>query len=452
MPFNREERTEKLKEILDADETIGLKPVMGTEMKVYEIPLDYLIFNKENGRIRTQVKTWESLNKRELNQEEYEEDFNLIAKFIWESKEGANKKTTKNLKERNQEVAGEVTADGVVVGGNRRLRCLMEANIPSMKCVILPEKAGENVAKLLTLEKTLQNTVEGIVDYGANEKYLECLDMVRAFGGEKKNDGKWLISDECFKKINESNPDRYKSKHKIHGDLKILEMMENYLEETGNPGCYALLNDKEDYFIDLASSYEIYLNNTEGYTEDGWNPTRSDVSTWVRMCHAVIKAGFQGGKNETKQYRKLLKKGTKGDQGRNSFFGHREAFHQLKEDFEKEIFPIFDKIKTLDEVSNMGDVDPIEQCITEEENFKKEVDGKLVGFFNIADRKLQERTDEGFVERQLLNVWSSLKSISFDENLESWPPKTDNFEELKDLANKIRQKSAEVYKELKKIK
>ena len=230
------------------------------------------------------------------------------------------------------------------------------------------------------------------------------------------------------------------------------ENMEDYLDETGNPGCYSLLQDKEDYFIDLAGSYEIYINNTEGYTEDGWNPSRSDVSSWVRMCHAVIKAGFQGGTNETKQYRKLLKKGKKGGQGKDSFFGHKEAFHQLKEDFENEIFPIFDNLNTLEEISNMGDVDPIEQCRTEEKNFKNAVDGKLVGFFNIADRKLQERVDEGFVERQLLQAWSSLRGISFDEDTESWPPKTDNFEELKELANKIRQKSDKVYRELKKIK
>ena len=78
MPHNREERTEKLKEIKDSGEAIGTKPVLGTEMEVYEIPVEYLIFNKENGRIGSKVKTWENINRRNLDQENYQDDFDMI--------------------------------------------------------------------------------------------------------------------------------------------------------------------------------------------------------------------------------------------------------------------------------------------------------------------------------------------------------------------------------------
>ena len=49
---------------------------MGEEKKVFSVPTEYLIFNKENGRISTRVKEWENSNKRALNQDGFEEDFN----------------------------------------------------------------------------------------------------------------------------------------------------------------------------------------------------------------------------------------------------------------------------------------------------------------------------------------------------------------------------------------
>ena len=112
MPHNREERTEKLKEIKDS-RGYRNKTCSGTEMEVYEIPVEYLIFNKENGRIGSKVKTWENINRRNLDQENYQDDFDTIAKFIWDSIQ-LKIKTTANIKEK-QEVAGEVTSDGVVV-------------------------------------------------------------------------------------------------------------------------------------------------------------------------------------------------------------------------------------------------------------------------------------------------------------------------------------------------
>ena len=76
MAYNRKERTEIIKDIYSTHDSIGFKPVMGEEKKVFSVPIEYLIFNKENGRISTRVKEWENLNKRALNQDGFEEDFN----------------------------------------------------------------------------------------------------------------------------------------------------------------------------------------------------------------------------------------------------------------------------------------------------------------------------------------------------------------------------------------
>ena len=51
----------------------------------------------------------------------------------------------------------------------------------------------------------------------------------------------------------------------------------------------------------------------------------------------------------------------------------------------------------------------------------------------------------------ILQVWNSIKGIVFI-NTESWPPNPENLQDLIDVSNDLRQKSEQIYKEIKKIK
>ena len=78
--------------------TTGIPLVYHGERKqfnVYRIPLNILTYNPYNGRIGSVVKSFErqhhTLNPNDSN------DIKIIEKFLWESKEQANKKTMESL-------------------------------------------------------------------------------------------------------------------------------------------------------------------------------------------------------------------------------------------------------------------------------------------------------------------------------------------------------------------
>ena len=62
---------------------------------VWRIPLDYLIYNKYNGRIGSDVLSYETQNG-ELNAES-DSDREIIEKFLYESKVDRNKTTMDSL-------------------------------------------------------------------------------------------------------------------------------------------------------------------------------------------------------------------------------------------------------------------------------------------------------------------------------------------------------------------
>ena len=118
-------REEKLKE-LTKNEPYASKEMTyknRTEKRaVYEISVDYLVFNQYNGRIGTCVKTHEKqYGPIDSSTKQGEK---IIVDFLWESKKKRNKETEKDIKDKGQLEYGIVTRDGVVIDGNRRCMIL----------------------------------------------------------------------------------------------------------------------------------------------------------------------------------------------------------------------------------------------------------------------------------------------------------------------------------------
>ena len=89
---------------------------------VWRIPLDYLIYNKYNGRIGSDVLSYERQNG-DLNAE-LDTDRAIIEKFLYESKVDRNRTTMDSLLKNGQQRYGIVTSDGIIVDGNRRAMLL----------------------------------------------------------------------------------------------------------------------------------------------------------------------------------------------------------------------------------------------------------------------------------------------------------------------------------------
>jgi len=93
------------------------------KLPVFRINLDYVVYNRWNGRIGSLVKSYEQEKGVELNASDAA-CYQIIEKFLWESNIGANKATYDNLKEQGQKEYGIVTKDGVIIDGNRRAMLL----------------------------------------------------------------------------------------------------------------------------------------------------------------------------------------------------------------------------------------------------------------------------------------------------------------------------------------
>ena len=184
-----EERKIKIREISE-----GAPVATGTKLKyqgeirefnVYKIPLEFLAYNVENGRISSLVKSY----KREHGDLDMTRgaDAQKIAQFLFESSEDRNKKTMRDLAQNGQLEPGIITMDGVIVDGNRRaslLRRITESRdfdqTTKDKCSdflarILPEDADEK--EILRLETSYQMGADSKVDYNPIEKYLHTRDM-----------------------------------------------------------------------------------------------------------------------------------------------------------------------------------------------------------------------------------------------------------------------------------
>lgn len=243
-----EERKIKIREIRE-----GAPVATGTKLKyqgeirefnVYKIPLEFLAYNVENGRISSLVKSY----KREHGDLDMTRsaDSLKIAQFLFESSEDRNKQTMRDLAQNGQLEPGIITMDGVIVDGNRRaslLRRITESRefdqTTKDKCSyflarILPEDADEK--EILRLETSYQMGADSKVDYNPIEKYLHTRDM---------HDKNFSIDQIAEYMGLSSNKD-------VLLNLEIMELIDSYLETYGYTGIYTRLpRGCEDDFLKL---------------------------------------------------------------------------------------------------------------------------------------------------------------------------------------------------------
>ena len=226
--MNRDDRKSKLEEIQKNGNAVVSTGIslrykgQTIPMNVYRIPLEYLIYNKYNGRIGSAVLSYEKQNGP-LNAEN-ESDKKTIESFLYDSKEDRNKQTMDSLRKNGQQRHGIVTADGIIVDGNRRAMLLNRLfndreNLgysyqevepcQYFHAIILPDDATEKDVQ--QLETIYQMGEDDKVDYNAIEKYLKCKEL-----------NKYFEIDEIAEFMDEKPAD-------VKKWLEILDLMEQYL-------------------------------------------------------------------------------------------------------------------------------------------------------------------------------------------------------------------------------
>ncbi len=145
-------------------------------MNIYKIPLDYLIYNKYNGRILSRTKSLESHGK-EISTETKEGKL-LIEKLLWDSKPDRNKRTKEDIESKGQLNPGITTKDGIIVDGNRRAMLLNKIDkFDYFEAIILPVTLEENPIEIEKLETSFQMGEDEKLGYNPIEKYLKSKNL-----------------------------------------------------------------------------------------------------------------------------------------------------------------------------------------------------------------------------------------------------------------------------------
>ena len=323
--MNQELRTKKLAEIKAEPSHIkmtGLPIKFRGEVipfDAYKIPLDYLVYNQYNGRIGSDIISYE--NQFHTLNPENSADKRIIEDFLWYSKELRNKSTMEGIIKEHQKVFGIVTSDGVIIDGNRRAMLLNRIwrdhakyekdgyDVDHAKyfiAVILPE--GTDKQDILQLETEYQMGEEARLDYNPIEKYLKVKQLREAGFDIPK----------IAIMMNEKE-------HIIEEWVDIMLLMDDYLVYLGYDGIYTRLDEREGQLKDLASYLRSYTKN-RAHSMD-WDVTKLDISDLRNISFDYIRAIYEG-----KDFR-LIGKPSNG----KSFFGQKDIWDAFRDRHYQEV-------------------------------------------------------------------------------------------------------------------
>ena len=367
------------------------------EEVVWRIPLDYLIYNKYNGRIGSDVLSYEKQNG-ELNAE-LDSDREIIEKFLYESKEDRNKTTMKSLLEIGQQRYGIVTSDGIIVDGNRRAMLLNRlfhkreefgykyAQVEHCQyflAIILPDDAEER--DIQQLETIYQMGEDDKLDYNPIEKYLKCKELKRLG-----------FTDEDIAQFMSEKPGQIKEW------LKILTLMEEYLQQYDYDGIYTRLEKTEGPFVDLENYLDSYTKRGANVRNADWSYDDSDISDLKLVCFDYIRARYEG-----KEFRDIAKTGKDG----SIFF-----FKDLWEDFliqHQKNTP--DDDETVEELRQRNPHEDLSLLLKRRDNaWIEKAKGHLKGNLNRFARRLEDKRDANKPAELIERALSALQSVDCEQ-------------------------------------
>ncbi len=281
-------------------------------MPVYKIPLEYLVYNKYNGRILSRTKSLESQG-HEINAE-IDTDKELIEKLLMESNPSRNKQTLESIGKMGQEKVGIITRDGIIIDGNRRAMLLKRSGkFNYFKTVVLDVTLEENPLEIEKLETTYQMGEDEKLGYNATEKYLKAKGLnQRGVAIEEIAD--WMGETES----------------KIKEYLSVMETMDDYLDYLGYNGIYTQLDGREDQFINLTKWLENFYGEQSGKAFDGYRD--ADVDDLKIISYDYIRAKYEG-----KDFRNIAH-GLR----ENHFFGDKQIWQNFKDFHFKHVEPVRD--------------------------------------------------------------------------------------------------------------
>jgi len=238
------------------------------ERPVELIPSIHLHFRMNNGRIISDVESYERENNLKLNEDDNITQ-EILRNFLLNNEKEKNEELKRLLLQKGQQRPAIITCDGYLINGNRRKMAIEELyriknqapQFEMMRVVILPE--GVTELEIQKIENRYQLQSEGKAEYqGLNRaiKYQRNIDNGFTLEAQLRDDPNYYeLSDKDFNK-------RVKDFEREF--LKPLSCAEKYLETFNRPGMYNTIsesaNDKEgrwQAFIDYSNFRSNILDN-----------------------------------------------------------------------------------------------------------------------------------------------------------------------------------------------
>lgn len=422
--MNKEQRMAYLTKLVEEQKPYGSKEVWYKndrhKLPVYEIDLQYLIYNSYNGRIASFVKSYEKETGKQLDSGN-NDDVKIIEQFLWNSNIHSNKETKKSLDGKGQLEYGIVTKDGVIIDGNRRamlIKQVAKGKPVYFLGVVLDETLDQNPKEIMRLETMYQMGEDAKVDYNAIEKYLKCKDL-------KSYDFK---EEEIGKMMGESEPT-------IKEYLSIMELMDDYLAKLGYSGIYTRLDKTEGAFVDLNG----YLRKYEpvGSAMVLWNYSSTDVEELKLIYYDHIQYMYnkkkkrdddeEGGvfsSGDSKDYRTIGKPSKK----ESLFCSNEKIWSDFKENHFKKVDPIRDEFENgSSSIENLRKANPgldLDVLLKRrDELWAEKIGPALKENLGTARDRLQNFNNQNAPEILLKKALNTLESIdtktsSFNEKIE----------------------------------
>jgi hypothetical protein len=412
--MNKDTRFAKIREVIERNSEPFAKEEIVWEdslqaMPVYKIPLEYLVYNKYNGRILTRTKSLEAQGK--TIDVETREGKELIEKLLWDSKPERNNTTKADLEKFGQKRVGIITADGIIIDGNRRAMLLNKGGrFDYFKAIVLPVTLEQNPLEIEKLETSYQMGEDEKLGYNPIEKYLKAQNL-----RDKKVDiadiAGWMNEP-----VNE-----------IEKYIRTMQVMDEYLETYKYDKMYTQLDGREDLFL----SVEKWTNSLYGEGSargfDGY--TDGDVDDLKYVAFDYIRADYEG-----KEFR-VLAEGLR----ENHFFGDKAIWKDFSEKHLKFVEPI-----KLEEDPIKLDVPDLEKSLkSRDDTFKEMTIEFLKSNVKEHQEKLGNRQYADQPDKLISKAIEAVKVAKTNKNVGK-DNVIDKVEELNDLTLEIMRKRSPV--------
>ncbi|MFD0862088.1 hypothetical protein ACFQ1M_07700 [Sungkyunkwania multivorans] len=275
----------------------------GKERQVYRIPTIYLNFRKDNGRIASDILSYENQNGELIEATAFGQE--IIRQFLIKKDKEATNQLKRTIIDRGQDEPAVITCDGFLINGNRRKMALemlssefpSEAKYKNLEVVILPCKkkdSGDETPpthyEIEQIESAYQFHNQGKSEYTNFDKAISIR--------RKLNNGmsieEQLSYDATFNMLTPA--EKRKQINQIEQDfLKPLECIDRYLDRLGRTQMYNTIatakgSQKGQWqaFIDYHKSIDRYIRDPKKLHK--LNITKNERSTVEDIAFKLIRA------------------------------------------------------------------------------------------------------------------------------------------------------------------